>query len=160
MKIFATVGTQGHFDRLICALDNWVVGKSDVSVIAQIGKGARRPKNINFFETIEQSMFFNFVKDADVVVSHAGMGTIITAIELEKKIVVMPRLFKNAEHRNDHQVDTARHLSEKANIVVAYDESQLVKILDELSNYNKINYCFVSKDRERLISFIRDFVNL
>ena len=46
--IFATVGTQLPFDRLIVALDQWAASSPDVEVFAQIGRGEYRPGPITW----------------------------------------------------------------------------------------------------------------
>src|SRR5690242_11287058 len=62
---------------------------------------------------------------ADLLVSHAGIGNILLAIELRKPIVVMPRRAHLNEHRNDHQLATVKRLKKKAGIAVIYDAADL-----------------------------------
>ena len=42
-----------------------------------------------------------------------------------KPIMVMPRTARLHEHRNDHQLSTARHFKELGRILVAMDEQEL-----------------------------------
>jgi UDP-N-acetylglucosamine transferase subunit ALG13 len=72
------------------------------------------------------------MRAADAIVAHAGMGTILTALELGTPIVVMPRRAALGEHRNDHQLATARRFAEQGSIAVAFDEEQLHARLDVL----------------------------
>ena len=69
---------------------------------------------------------------ADAVVAHAGIGTILTALELGKPLLVMPRRAEFGEHRNDHQLATARRFAELGSVIVAFDETELAGRLDEL----------------------------
>jgi UDP-N-acetylglucosamine transferase subunit ALG13 len=69
---------------------------------------------------------------ADAIVAHAGIGTILTALELGKPVLVMPRRAKFGEHRNDHQLATARRFAELGRVSVAFDETELSARLDEL----------------------------
>ena len=62
---------------------------------------------------------------AELVVAHAGMGSVITAGEHGKPIVLLPRLGSRGEHTNDHQVDTARWLRGRPGIHVADAEADL-----------------------------------
>ena len=89
--IFATVGTQLPFDRLIRALDEWARDHAHSEVFAQIGQTTYQPKHMQWSRTITPDQFQSYVAESDVVVAHAGMGTIISAIELGKRVVVMPR---------------------------------------------------------------------
>ena len=72
-------------------------------------------------------------QESDVIVAHAGMGSILTALELGKPIVVMPRRAHLGEHRNDHQWATANHLGHGLGIPVAADEAELIAHLDHLT---------------------------
>ena len=73
------------------------------------------------------------------MISHAGMGSIITALELGKRIIVMPRRANLGEHRNDHQLATAKRLSEQGRIMVAFTEQELVDKLDQLQVFDPTN---------------------
>jgi UDP-N-acetylglucosamine transferase subunit ALG13 len=57
------------------------------------------------------------------------MGTIISALEGEKAIVVMPRLARFREHRNDHQLATAAVFEKLHYVHVAQNEAELQKKL-------------------------------
>src|SRR6185503_3524674 len=60
-----------------------------------------------------------------LVVAHAGMGSVITAGEHGKPIVLLPRRAGLGEHTNDHQVDTARWLRGRPGLFVADAEADL-----------------------------------
>lgn len=128
--IFVTVGSQGPFDRLIRAVDEWAALRSRSDVLAQIGKGKYIPQHIRFTEFVEPLEFKHLVEEAGLVVAHAGIGSIISALETAKPIVVMPRRAHFREQRNDHQVATARHFEAKGQIIVAYEEQSLAEKLD------------------------------
>lgn len=130
--IFLTVGTQGQFDRLVRALDEWAGARGRTDVFAQTGPSNYHPRHILAEPFIEPTEFRNRVASADLVVAHAGMGSIITALELGKQIIVMPRRASLGEHRNDHQVATARHFAEQGRIIVAFNENELLEKLDQL----------------------------
>ena len=128
--IFATVGSQAPFDRLIRALDDWARTRNRTDVIAQIAIATYIPKHIRFIDFVSPSQFRELTHEADVLVAHAGMGSIITALELGKPMVVMPRRALFSETRNDHQVAAAKHFGGKGRIVVAQDEQELPEKLD------------------------------
>ena len=69
---------------------------------------------------------------AKAIVAHAGMGTILTALEMGKPLLVMPRRAALGEHRNDHQLATAHRFAELGRVNVAFDETELPLRLDEL----------------------------
>ena len=130
--IFVAVGTQVPFDRLVRAVDAWATRHGRDDVFAQIGRDAWRPNRLEWAETLSAKEFEDRVAGAEVVVSHAGMGTVLTALDLGKPLLIMPRRAALREHRNDHQVATARKLAEMDMADVAMDETELVDRLDHL----------------------------
>lgn len=130
--IFVTVGTQLPFDRLIRAVDAWAGSVPGRDVFAQTGEGAYVPRNIRWSAHLHPAEFRNLLEQADFVVAHAGMGTILSALELGKPVVILPRQARYGEHRNDHQLATAARFENRPLIRVAYEESELPWILNDL----------------------------
>lgn len=140
--IFLTVGTLFPFDRLVKAVDI-TIGKNNgyEKVFAQVGKTNYEPKNIGYAAMLESRDFDKKLSGADYLISHAGIGTITMALELNKALLIMPRRRKFREHVNDHQVATARKFEELGHVLVAYTEDELPDKLRELKT-------FVPKPRE------------
>lgn len=130
--IFVTVGSQMGFDRLVRAVDEWAAARGRSDVFAQIGPTEWRPSHVEWATFIEPPEFRKRMETADVIVAHAGMGSILTALELGKPILVMPRKGALRETRNDHQVATAMKWRDR--IAVAMDERELVVQLDALAD--------------------------
>ncbi|MDH3707466.1 MAG: glycosyl transferase family 28, partial [Acidimicrobiia bacterium] len=110
-------------------------------------------------EFLSPGEFRRRVADAELVISHAGMGTILTALECETPILVMPRLASQGEQRNDHQVDTANRLREVAGIPVAADERELASRLSRLDEIS-LGALRGEGSRDALIAAIARFVRL
>ncbi len=123
--IFATVGTQLPFDRLLLALDTWAAMNSHVPVLAQTGQTLTRYANLTVVAKMDQRRFAGAVAQAQVIVAHAGMGTILTAIEAGKQVILLPRRADLGEHRNDHQRDTAIEMAALPNVTVVEDSASL-----------------------------------
>ena len=128
--IFATVGSQEPFDRLIRAIDEWSKSRGRSDVFAQIGNSTFRPRHIEFTKFLDPVKFNQVVREATIIVAHAGMGSIISALELGKPIVVMPRRGKLRETRNDHQVATAERFGSHGQVIVAHDQNDFKEKLD------------------------------
>ena len=124
--MFVTVGTELPFNRLIRIIDEWAGNHRSHEVFAQIGRTDYRPSNISFTDFVEGPIFDERFVEADLVVSHAGMGTVLSALQHRQPLIVMPRRAALGEHRNDHQVATARWLSTLGQIQVAMDEAELL----------------------------------
>jgi UDP-N-acetylglucosamine transferase subunit ALG13 len=156
--IFVTVGTQLPFDRLIRTIDQWSSRQPSVEVFAQIGPAEYQPRHIAWAEFLDADECRRKTEKADVVVAHAGMGSILTALELGRPVLVMPRLSAYGEHRNDHQLDTAKKLLAQGRIFVAFDEVELVEKLDLITNLKAAERISVQASAG-LLEALRGFVN-
>lgn len=128
--ILVTVGMQLGFDRLIEAMDK-IAPSIDMQIIAQTGRGTYQPRNMTAREKIGPSEFEDLVQKSRLIVSHAGIGTVLTAQRFAKPIILFPRRFDHGEHRNDHQAATARNLDGRPGILVAMEEADLAGIITE-----------------------------
>jgi UDP-N-acetylglucosamine transferase subunit ALG13 len=134
--IFVTVGAQMAFDRLIRTVDDWALRRQRDDVFAQIGPTELKTRHIATTRFIDPQEFRRRVGEARIVIAHAGMGSIITALELGKPILVMPRRGDLYETRNDHQIATARQFQRSGRIAVAMNEPELMDKLDMLDVMN------------------------
>lgn len=130
--IFVTVGSQMPFDRLIAAVDQWASEAGRTDVVAQIGDSELTPQSIESFERVAPAEFERLCTEAELLVAHAGMGSILTALENGTPVLVMPRRGALRETRNDHQVATAKALSAQGRVMVAMDEDELIATLHDL----------------------------
>jgi UDP-N-acetylglucosamine transferase subunit ALG13 len=137
--IFVTVGSQTPFDRLIRAVDEWAGKHARTDVFAQIAATSYRPEHIEYKNFLTPTEFGQAIQRCSVIVAHAGMGTIISALELGKQVVVMPRRASLHETRNDHQVATAQRFGAQGRIIVANDEYELPHKLAYASSLGEAN---------------------
>ena len=142
--IFVTVGTQLPFDRLIRAVDLWAAEHPESEVFAQTGPSEFRPAHIESVDFVTPDVADRYFRRAELIISHAGMGSIITALKYHKPLLMLPRRADLGEHRNDHQLATAKWLGSRSGITVARDEHDVQRLLSgqlqtpqggELSDY-------------------------
>ncbi|RMB12280.1 glycosyltransferase [Eilatimonas milleporae] len=155
--IFATVGTQLPFDRLIQALDKWSLNQGVKGNFCQIGPAGTAPLHMAHTPTLTPVQFAKRIAECKAIVSHAGMGTILTALQAGKPIIILPRLARYGEHRNDHQLATAANLQGRAGIHVAGDEDTLAAMLDDIGALTA-GGSLSDAAEPRLIDAIRDFI--
>jgi len=159
--IFVMVGT-APFQRLVEKMDK-IAKTLEEKVIMQIGRTNYRPKNTEYFDFVDYEKIRELNKNAKVVISHAGVGSIMTALEERAPLILVPRLKKYGEHNDDHQLEIAKMLKKQGLAEVVYDVEELSYILSSfnerslqksqdiknqkcLSKYLKI---FLSKNFER-----------
>lgn len=159
--IFVTVGTQLPFDRLLNAVDEWALHNPGRQIIAQTGVSKVASPRINARAFVDAATFKSLAREAEVIVAHAGMGSILTGIELAKPVIIMPRRAELGEHRNDHQLATAENLAHLSNLRVAHDGEDLATALSEVFNTSPLTRLKddISEGHQRLVGEIRNFIS-
>lgn len=156
--IFVTVGAQMPFDRLVKAVDEWARENRRDDVFAQIGHTEYRPSSIRWTDFLDPDEFKRKYETARVIVAHAGTGSIITALQLGKPVLVMPRRGDLQETRNDHQVATSQQFCRFESVAVAWDEKELVTKLEGIDSLRGSRRIESYASRE-LVGAIREFIN-
>jgi len=144
MKIFVTVGTT-PFDSLIKEAS---LLKSSETIL-QVGESdfeASNCKIIKFTTNIVKYYFW-----ADIVICHAGAGTIYQLLEMDKSIIVVPNLERSDQHQNE-----ITNFVESNNYgLVARDVKKLKEILLKFGAFKKNKYAkeefFLTKEIINLI---------
>lgn len=126
--IFVTVGTQLPFPRLLDAMND-LAPDLPQPVIAQCGQREPRWTNIECHDTLTPDAFKTFTNTAALMVSHAGIGSILTAKSLGLPLIILPRRHEFGEHRNDHQLATARYVQSLQGVHVAWTADELGPLL-------------------------------
>ena len=131
MRAFLTVGTQLPFDRLVKMVD-LSVNPLRLSCFAQIGLSNYTPVHVAYTDFCSRDEFIEQVKMCDLIISHAGMGSVLTASKFRKPIILMARNSELGEHRNDHQVASARELKSKPNVYVVENNVEFGEAINEI----------------------------
>jgi UDP-N-acetylglucosamine transferase subunit ALG13 len=155
--IFVTVGAQMPFDRLIRSVDAWAGSRGRSDVFAQVGPSDYVAHHLATTRFLDPLSFGRRVEEAAALVAHAGMGTVLTALELGKPLLVFPRESARRETRNDHQIATARHFSASGRVLAAFDEEELWERLDEIESFRPGSR-IGSQASQQLLERIRAFV--
>lgn len=154
--ILVTVGMQLGFDRLIEAMDR-LAPDLDLPIIAQTGKGSYSPRHMEVRVKIAPAEFEEMVERSSLIVSHAGIGTVLTAARFGKPVLLMPRRTEFGEHRNDHQLATVRNLAGRSGILVAMNEAELHERISEGLSMIDVAHA-PSPHAERLHAAVASFV--
>ena len=124
--IFVTIGSMFPFDRMIRAMDAWAAGAGQgEEILAQIGDGAFEPRHMTWVRRLDRPDYAAAVARSRLVVAHAGIGSIVSAAENGRPIVVLPRRAALGEHTSDHQVETVSWLHGRPGVHVAETEGDL-----------------------------------
>lgn len=106
-RLFVTLGTiQGYrFDSLVDAVLR--TGLADERTVWQLGNSPRTGLPGHAVDQVGADEFRQIARSSDVVVSHAGVGTLLDLFELGIYPVVVPRRKARREHVDDHQTQIA-----------------------------------------------------
>ena len=128
--ILLTVGTQRPFDRLVRIVDDAAPGLP-MPVVAQVGKGRYRPRNMEWHPFLGPVAFARLVADCSLIVSHAGIGTVVVAQRFGKPLILFPRRGTLGEHVNDHQLATVQALRGRRGIHVGMSAEELLVLVGQ-----------------------------
>ena len=127
--IFVTVGQHIRgFPRLIKSMDE-IAGRIHEKVVMQIGSTAYLPRNSHWFRFADYEEMKRLSREARVVITHAGAGSIITALKAGAAVIVVPRLCRYDEVVDDHQLELAGALSLDGRVTTVSDVEELESAL-------------------------------
>ena len=111
--ILITLGTQDkEFTRLLDQVQKEIdKGNIKDKVIVQAGHTKYESKDMEIFDLIDREKFSELISSCDLLITHGGVGSIITGLQNDKKVIVAPRLSKYNEHMNDHQIQITENFS-------------------------------------------------
>jgi UDP-N-acetylglucosamine transferase subunit ALG13 len=117
-RVVVTVGGNAHygFERLVRHLHTVI--PADWDVLWQVGPSDVSDLGIQTVVSMPNAKLRAAIADADVVISHAGTGSILTALTLGKKPIVIPRRAAHGEHVDGHQDDLAAHVEAEGLAIV------------------------------------------
>ncbi len=161
--IFLTTGTQLPFNRLTKAMDDWCAANQSEEVFGQIAcknPDDYKPQNYTWTDFLNPADYQMKFDAADIIVAHAGMGSIISALTAGKPILIMPRIAKLLEHRNEHQLATAAELKSRNGVYVAESEESFSSALNNLieNRDSKSGGALQEFAEEALVTSIREFI--
>ena len=135
--ILIVCGTQKFpLDRILAEMDRLIeTGSVNEPVFAQIGHSTYRPKHFEWAQFLPGDVFEEKIRQCRILLTHGGVGTILTGKELGKSVLVYPRSAKYAEHVDDHQWQIAREFQQREYILICEEPHLLGQRLQECAVY-------------------------
>ena len=155
--IFLIVGSQKFpFDRLIREMDRLKAsGVIKDEIVAQIGVSKYEPKFMNWQRFMDKADFDMNIEKCDLLVTHAGEGSIMTGLIKNRKVIAVPRYEKLGEHVSDHQLQIARALEKQKCIINVEDISTLEDVFMHIDEYKLQPYV---SGKDTIIKTLCDFI--
>ena len=156
--IFVTLGTQDKtFPRLLKAIDKEITkGNIKEKVIVQAGFTKYESPNMEIFDLLDKDDFDKYIKECDLLITHGGVGAIVTGLKNNKKVIACPRLAKYKEHMNDHQKQIIDRFKENGYILAYNENDDLGKIIKSAKSFKPHKY---QSNTANVIKLITDFID-
>ena len=152
--IFVILGTHElEFKRLLQYLEDMDIKEE---VIIQSGNTNFTSNKYKVIPFLDQNDFNKYIKESTLVITHGGVGSILTALRHKKKVITMPRLSKYNEHNDDHQLEICNKLSKEDYTMNCTDYDSLKEFIE---NYKKIELRPYIFDNSRLINFLTETID-
>lgn len=154
--IFVTLGTQDKtFERLLKAMDKSIEkGEIKEKVIVQAGNTKYETKNMEILDLISPDKFQQLVDECDLLITHGGVGSILSAVKQGKKVIAAPRLKKYNEHVNDHQKQIIKEFAKDGYIIELEDIDKLGEALQKAKKFKPKKFKSHTKEMINLVEGI------
>ena len=107
-------------------------------------------------DLISKNEFEELFKDSNFVITHGGVGSILTGLKYNKKVIAVPRLKKYKEHVNDHQVQIINNFNEEGYIIGINDVKELEQAIKRLKDFKPKKYC---SNKENVLKLVRNLID-
>ena len=156
--ILVMLGTQNNsFHRLLEEIDKLINdGLIKEDIVVQAGYTKYESTNMKIFDFISSDELDKLEQQADCIITHGGVGSIISSIEKDKKVIAVPRLKQYGEHVNDHQLDIVQSFDKLGYIIGITDISQLGDALQQIETFEPKKYI---QNTGKIISIVQDFID-
>ena len=158
--ILVLLGTQNNsFHRLLEEIDNLVKkGVIKEEILVQAGYTKYESKNMKIFDLIPSEKLEKYQEQADLIITHGGVGSIVGSIKKGKKVIAVPRLHKYHEHVNDHQKQIVEAYDKKGYIIGIQNVEDLEDAIIKAKDFIPKKYESENKGNEKMLKIIEDFI--
>ena len=163
LLILVVLGTQDKdFSRLLKAVDREIEkGNIKDKVVVQAGQTKYSSDNMEIFDLLPAPEFEKLLDEADLIITHGGAGTILSAIKKGKIIIAAARLAKYGEHHNDHQKQIIEEFTKQGYILELKDFSKLDSIIKDSKKFKPKKFNSNTKNMIKLLDdYIEDADNI
>ena len=157
--ILVMLGTQNNdFHRLLDEVEkNISNGNIQEEVIVQAGFTKYKSKDMKIFDMTSKEDLEKIVEQADLVITHAGVGSIEMALEKNKKVIAVPRYKKYGEHVNDHQKEIEEEFNKRGLIIGIDNVNELAQALNKAIHFSPTKY--QKRDNTKMFNVIQTFID-
>jgi len=157
--ILVTLGTQDKkFNRLLEEIDKLILDKKikdEVVVQAGFSKDYKSD-NMKIFELISKVEFDDLIEKCDILITHGGVGAILTGLKYNKKVIAIPRLKKYKEHVNDHQIQIVSNFHDEGYIVGINEVEELENAINKIKDFCPRKY---KSNKNNMVKLVKELID-
>lgn len=148
--VLVTLGTQTYkFERLLEIVEQLIIdGKITEKVIVQSGNTNYKSEHMELFSFVSMEELSKLISECSILITHAGVGSIMEGLNNGKKVVVLPRLAKYNEHVNDHQEQ----------IVEGFIKGGYIISLEDFDKIDEFEPKCYESGTDKIVDLIEDFI--
>ena len=156
--ILVLLGTQNNsFNRLLEKLEKCIKNRIiNDEVIVQAGYTKFNSDYMKTFDFISTTDLYDLQRKADIIITHGGVGSIVSSLKMNKKIIAVPRLHEYGEHVNNHQIDIVEMFGKKCYIIACKEVDKLEDALKKVKNFVPEKY---ESGTSNIINIIESYIN-
>lgn len=156
--ILVLLGTQNNsFHRLLEEIEkNIKEGIIKEEVIVQAGYTKFKSHKMRIIDLISKEQLEQFQEEADLIITHGGVGSIITSIRKEKKVIAVPRKHEYGEHVNNHQIEIVKNFNEQGYIIGIEKVEDLKQAIIKTKKFEPKKY---EIDNKLMLKIIEEFID-
>ena len=152
--IFVILGTHElEFKRLLKYLEDMDIKEK---VVIQSGNTEFSSERYEIIPFLPPKDFDRYIDESDLIITHGGVGSILTGLKYNKKVITMARLSKYREHNDDHQLEICNKLSKEGYTINSIDFETLKEAINNYKDIELKPYVF---DNSKLVNFIDETIN-
>lgn len=155
--ILVLLGTQNNsFHRLLEEIEkNIEDGTIKEEVVVQAGYTKFESKKMKIFGLVPKEELEKLQQQANLIITHGGVGSIITSIRKEKKVIAVPRLHEYGEHVNNHQIEIVNNFNNQGYIIGIEKVEDLKQAILKSNEFKPNKY---EINNELMIKIIEEYI--
>ena len=158
--IFVMLGTQNNsFQRLLEEVDKLIsknIIKEEVVVQAGYTQYQQKCEKMKMIDFMPREELDTYEQNANFIITHGGVGSIITSLEKGKKVIAVPRLHQYGEHVNNHQTEIVEKFNQGGNIIGLQSVEELEEAIKKVQDFEPKPYI---ENNKKMLEIIENFID-
>ena len=156
--ILVLLGTQNNsFTRLLEEVEKNIINNVITEeVIVQAGYTKYQSKNMQIKDFISSKKLDKLQDEASLIITHGGVGSIVSSLKKKKKVIAVARLKEYKEHVNNHQIDIVDLFNKKGYLIGLKDVSKLEEAIIKTNKFMPNEF---KSETNNIMDIIESFIS-